>query len=187
MRRSNKQCADSRIEVRVHPTLIPKHAPLAGISDVFNGVMVNGDFVGDTLFYGRGAGRAATASAVVSDIADAALNLACGTPARIPAYRKTVECAGIVPMEEITSRYYLRLTVTDRPGVLAKLAGILSEQGVSVSRLMQNPVSNNTSGEASIVIITHEAKESAIRQAIAAMEAFDAVHGKICLLRIEEL
>ena len=90
-------------------------------------------------------------------------------------------------MEEVTSRYYLRLTVTDRPGVLAKLAGILSEQGVSVSRLMQNPVSKNTSGEASIVIITHEAKEAAVRQAITAMEAFDAVHGKICLLRIEEL
>ena len=182
-----KQCADSRIEVRVHPTLIPKHAPLAGISDVFNGVMVNGDFVGDTLFYGRGAGRAATASAVVSDIADAALNLASGAPVRIPAYRKAVECAGIVPMEEITSRYYLRLTVTDRPGVLAKLAGILAEQGVSVSRLMQNPVSKTAAGEASIVIITHEAKESAVRQAITAMDSFDAVHGKICLLRIEEL
>ena len=90
-------------------------------------------------------------------------------------------------MEEITSRYYLRLTVNDRPGVLAKLAGILAEQGVSVSRLMQNPVSQSAAGEASIVIITHEAREIAIRRAIADMESFDAVRGKICLLRIEEL
>ena len=134
-----------------------------------------------------GAGRMPTASAVVADLIDVALNIASGSVRRIPAFRPGEQFERVLPMDEVESRYYLRLTVTDRPGVLAKLAGILAEQGVSVSRLMQNPVSKSAAGEASIVIISHEAKESAVRQAIAAMESFDAVHGKICLLRIEEL
>lgn len=181
-----KQNADFRTEVRVHPTLIPAHAPLAGISDVFNGVMVNGDFVGDTLFYGRGAGRAATASAVVSDIADAALNLAQGIQQRIPAYRKSVENSGMVSMDEIVTGYYLRMLVDDRPGVLAQVASILSNRKISVSRLVQ-PDDSDKDGRVTIVAVTHETRESEMQAAVNDLEHIDAMYGKVCVLRMEEI
>ena len=110
---------DGKVQMRVHPTLIPKDSLLANISDVFNGVMVEGDRVGQTLFYGRGAGRSATASAVTADIIDAALDLEHDCKGRVPAFRPGAQFDSVLPMKDITSRYYLRLEVKDCPGVIA--------------------------------------------------------------------
>ena len=179
-----KNDADA-VEVRVHPTLVPKDSPIAGISEVFNGVMVNGDYVGNTLFYGRGAGREATASAVVADIVDAALNLANNCPERTPAFREGALLSGLVPMQDIKSRYYLRIQVEDKPGVLGKIATLLSNYNVSISNLMQRHCGNEN--EVSIIILTHMAQESEVQKAIRMIEQYPEVNASVNLIRIEDL
>ena len=181
-----KQNADSKVEIRVHPTLVPKNSMLGSISDVFNGVLVNGDYVGDALFYGRGAGRFATASAVVSDIVDVAVNLANGTPRRLSSFRPAALSAGTIWMDDIRSRYYLRIQVNDKPGVLGKVATLLSENAISIDSLMQRP-SGNEAGEVSIIILTHTAVEKDVRLAISRIEQIADVNGSITLLRIEDI
>ena len=173
------------VEIRVHPTLVPEESPIAGISDVFNGVMVNGDFVGNTLFYGRGAGREATASAVVSDIVDAALNLANGCPERLQSFREGALYSELIPMSDIESRYYLRITVEDKPGVLGKIATLLSNYNVSISSLMQR--NRNSEEEVSIIILTHMALESEVQKAVRMINQFPEVKSPINLIRIEDL
>ena len=153
------------VQIRVHPTLIPKSALLAGISEVFNGVMVNGDYVGDALFYGRGAGRNATASAVVADLVDVALNLKFGSHRRIPAFRIGRQYRHILPMEEIETRYYMRLQVKDKPGVIAAVAKILGDKSISISSFVQRE--GQSEENVSLLILTHLAKEKQIREAIA--------------------
>ncbi|MBR4662818.1 MAG: homoserine dehydrogenase, partial [Lentisphaeria bacterium] len=132
-----KQDKEGKVEIRVHPTMIPKKTQLAMIDEVFNGVMVTGDYVGDTLFYGRGAGRSATASAVVSDVVDIGLNLATESVRRIASFREGPQFTGVVKMDDVKSRYYLRIQVLDVPGVLAKATRILGENDISISSLVQ--------------------------------------------------
>ena len=173
------------VQIRVHPTLIPKSALLAGISEVFNGVMVNGDYVGDALFYGRGAGRNATASAVVADLVDVALNLKFGSHRRIPAFRIGRQYRHILPMEEIETRYYMRLQVKDKPGVIAAVAKILGDKSISISSFVQRE--GQSEENVSLLILTHLAKEKQIREAIAGIEKLKAVCDKVKLLRIEDI
>ncbi len=181
-----KQNNTGKVEVRVHPTLIPENSPMGGISEVFNGVMVNGDYVGRTLFYGRGAGRDATASAVVSDIVDVAVNLANNAPRRLSSFRPAKLMTGLVPMDDVESRYYLRIQVQDKPGVLGNIATLLSSNGISVDSLMQRPAGNEA-GDVSIIILTHLAIEKNVHAAIAKMEALPDVEDKITLLHIEDM
>src|SRR5437764_1317538 len=117
----------SRIQVSVYPTLVPNSHVLASVNHVFNAVFVRGDVVGDTLFYGRGAGKDATASAVLSDIADAALDLKFGTKHRVPPFVPHELDGAVAPIEEIVSRYFVRLDVVDVPGTLAKIATIFGD------------------------------------------------------------
>lgn len=129
--RGRKSPGGPQVQVSVYPALIPKGHVLASVNDVFNAVFVRGDVEGDTLFYGRGAGKDATASAVLSDIADAALDLAHGSPGRVPAF-VAHECGGaVVPLDQVASRYYVRLGVVDKPGVFAKISGILAQSGLA--------------------------------------------------------
>src|SRR5205807_9647464 len=114
----------SRIQVSVYPTLIPNSHVLASVNHVFNAVFVRGDVVGDTLFYGRGAGKDATASAVLSDVADAALDLKFNTGQRVPAFVPHDSKGRVAPIEEAVSRYFIRLDVVDMPGTLGKIAKI---------------------------------------------------------------
>ncbi len=181
-----KQNSAGKVEVRVHPTLIPENSPMGGISEVFNGVMVNGDYVGRTLFYGRGAGREATASAVVSDIVDVAVNLANNAPRRLSSFRPADLMTGTVPMDDVESRYYLRIQVQDKPGVLGNIATLLSSNGISVDSLMQRPAGNEA-GDVSIIILTHMAVEKNIHAAIRKMEELPDVKDKITLLHIEDM
>ena len=177
---------DGAVEVRVHPTLIPKTALLANISDVFNGVMVEGDTVGQTLFYGRGAGRAATASAVVADIADIALNLDRGCPRRV-AFRSGDQFRAVTPFEETVSRYYLRLQVRDSVGVMAAVTRILADRGISISSLIQPECGAGGDGHVPLVILTHKAVEKDLAAALAEIEKLEPVCGQAKLYRIEDL
>src|SRR5438034_581482 len=112
------------VQVSVYPTLVPNQHVLASVNDVFNAIYVRGDVVGDTLYYGRGAGQDATASAVLSDLADAALDLKCGTKSRIPPFVPHELEGAVMPIAQVVARYYVRLNVIDQPGTLAKIAAI---------------------------------------------------------------
>ena len=111
----------------VYPTLVPNTHVLASVNHVFNAIYVRGDVVGDTLYYGRGAGQDATASAVLSDLADAALDLKCGSKSRVPPFVPHEREGAVLKIDDVVSRYYLRLSVVDRPGTLARIATILGE------------------------------------------------------------
>ncbi|MBE6385020.1 MAG: homoserine dehydrogenase [Lentisphaerae bacterium] len=171
------------VEMSVRPTLIPQETLLAGISDVFNGVMVEGDFVGQTLFYGRGAGRKATASAVVADIIDVALNYNSGSTRRIPAFRQGEQFTSVTPQSECTSRYYLRLIVEDCPGVIASITKILADREISISSLIQH---ENQKENVSLVILTHPAMEKEIRSAMEELSKLSVSRAAVKMLRIEE-
>ncbi len=125
------------VEVRVHPALIPRDSMLAGISGVFNGAMIEGDPVGDTLYYGRGAGRNATSSAVIADIVDAALDLAHDCRGRRFGFVPDSSAPGLLPMDEVISRYWLSVSVEDTPGVVAAIAGALAAEKISIAGFSQ--------------------------------------------------
>ena len=166
---------NGNVEIRVHPTLIPKQSMLAKVDDVFNAVMVNGDFVGDTMFYGRGAGRNATASAVVADITDVCLNLTAGSSRRIPGF-----VAG-----NVKSRYYLSLQVADEPGVLARITNILAAWNISISSVVQKERKGEEN--VSLVILTHLCEEKSMKAAISEINALAEVRNNIKFIRIEDL
>lgn len=173
------------VQIRVHPTLIKKQTMLANVSDVFNAVRIMGNPVGETLFYGRGAGRNATASAVVADIVDVCLNLKFGSHRRVPSFRIGRQFRHIIPMEDIFIRYYLRINVHDRPGVIASVSTVLGNKKISISSIFQTEESS--SGNTSLVILTHKANEKLMREAVAEIEKFDFVRHKITLIRIEDM
>ncbi|MBR7130962.1 MAG: homoserine dehydrogenase [Lentisphaeria bacterium] len=177
---------NGNIQMRVHPTLIPKSALLANINDVFNGVMVDGDTVGQTLFYGRGAGRKATASAVVADITDAALNLAHDCRQRIPGFTPGIQFDRQLKEEEITSRYYLRLEVKDCPGVIAQVTQILASRSISISSLIQHET-RKSQDVVSLVLLTHPAQEKEIRAALSEIAVLSVNSSPVKLLRIEDI
>ena len=180
------KCDDGKVQMRVHPTLIPAKSLLAGINDVFNGVMVDGDTVGQTLFYGRGAGRKATASAVVADITDAALNLAHDCRQRIPGFTPGIQFDRQLKEEEITSRYYLRLEVKDCPGVIAQVTQILASRSISISSLIQHET-RKSQDVVSLVLLTHPAQEKEIRAALSEIAVLSVNSSPVKLLRIEDI
>ena len=177
---------NGKVQMRVHPTLIPKTALLANINDVFNGVMVEGDTVGQTLFYGRGAGRQATASAVVADITDAALNLAHDCRQRVPGFTPGEVFDRQIQEEEVSSRYYLRLQVKDCPGVIAQVTQILASRSISISSLIQHETRKDKD-IVSLVILTHPALEKEIRAAISEITTLSVHSSPVKLLRIEDI
>ena len=180
-----KQNEENEVEVRVHPAMIPKTTQLAAISGVFNGVMVTGDYVGDTLFYGRGAGREATASAVVGDIVDIGRNIVNKAERRIPGFQEGIQYSRIKSMDEVDSRYYMRVQVLDVPGVLEKVAGILSKNNISISSVIQREGQQHSN--VTMLIITHCIKEKAVRSAIESINNLPEVRNSVKLIRIEDI
>ena len=174
------------IEVRIHPTLVPHRHMLASVVGVFNAIWVSGDVVGDTLYYGRGAGRAATSSAVLSDLADVARDLQCGLKTRPPAFiGNGVEGRlGIRAMGDIEARYYLRLSLLDKPGVLAKVAKALGNNQVSIASVMQKEA--RVGAHVPVIVVTHQAKESNLRAALKEIDVLDVVGAPTVRLRIED-
>ena len=172
-----------RVQVSVYPTLIPSSHVLASVNHEFNAVFVHGDIVGDTLFYGRGAGKDATASAVLSDLADAALDLKFGTKYRVPPFMSH-ECDGaVVPIEDVVSRYFVRLNVVDRSGTLAKIAAIFGAGGIGISSVIQP---EGHEGESvPLIFMIHDAKNGAMMKALDKIGKLPVVKSKPVMFRVE--
>lgn len=177
---------DGEIEARVHPTMIPENAPLADVDGVFNAVRLVGDFVGPVMLYGQGAGMDATASAVMGDAMAIARNLLHGAVGRTPAMGYCTSTIGHLPiraMADIVSRYYLRFTTIDKPGVVARIASILGNYQIGISSMIQ-PEEHDVD-TVPIVIMTHDAREAEIRSALAEIDGLDVVLKPSHFIRIE--
>jgi homoserine dehydrogenase len=176
-----------RIEARVHPTMIPVNYPLADVDGAFNAIRLTGDFVGPVMLYGRGAGMDPTASAVVGDVMDIARNILAGIGRRsapLGFLEERIRNLPIKPIGEIVSKFYIRFSVMDKPGVIARIAGALGKNGISIESMVQTARSVQES--VPIVIMTHEAREMDVRNALAEIDSFDIVREKSNLIRIED-
>ena len=179
----------SGVELRVHPTLIPEKRLIANVNGAMNAVVVKGDAVGPTLYYGAGAGAEPTASAVVADLMDVARMHNATVEQRVPylAFQPDqITNLPILPISEINSAYYLRLRATDKPGVLADVTKILGDRAISIDAMMQKEPEDNET-EADIVILTHITVEKNMDAAITAIEALNAIAGSVTKIRMEEL
>lgn len=175
------------IELRVHPALVPIDCLLANVEGAMNAVLVNGDMVGATLYYGQGAGELPTASAVVADLVDVTRLQAADPEHRVPhlAFQPdAMDDCPILPMSEVLSSYYLRLRVLDRPGVLADLARVLSDCGISVGSMFQEPHGET---QADIIFLSHESREGAIDEAMQQIRQLPFVHSDVTRIRVENL
>jgi homoserine dehydrogenase len=185
--------ADKGIELRVHPTLIPEKRLLANVEGAMNAVVVHGDAVGTTLYYGKGAGAEPTASAVVADLVDVTRLHTADPEHRVPhlAFQPdSLSNTPILPIDEVTSGYYLRLRVADVTGVLADITRILADTGISIDALLQKEseqVDANGKGETDIILITHETVEKHVNAAIKAIEGLQTVVSQVTKLRMEAL
>ncbi|TDA65634.1 MAG: homoserine dehydrogenase [Clostridia bacterium] len=172
---------EGEVEARVHPAFLPQGHPLAAVNDVFNAIFVRGDAVGQTMFYGPGAGQMPTASAVVGDIVEAVANIRHGSCSRISypgADRRPIR-----PMGDVRCKYYLRLTVQDQPGVLARIAGVFGDHGVSLASVIQK---KTVDGLAELVLVTHEVKEEDFRRALSVIAGLPVVRRIENAIRVEE-
>jgi homoserine dehydrogenase len=177
------------IELRVHPTLIPTKRLIANVEGAMNAVVVQGDAVGSTLYYGKGAGAEPTASSVIADLVDVTRMHTADPGNRVPhlAFQPDqLSNVPVLPREEIETAYYLRLRVEDKPGVLADVTRILADQAISIDALLQREPAEGE-GETDIIILTHICIEKQADAAIAKIEALPAVKAKVTRLRLEEL
>lgn len=173
---------DSEVELRVHPTMIPESYLISKVDGVLNAVYVVGDAVGETLYYGRGAGDMPTGSAVVSDIVDISTRIA-GKCTPLSEYIGREKEIKIRPVQEIESMYYFRFSAIDRPGVLSKISGILGKHQISIASVIQK---GRRVGEAvPLVLLTHKAKEADVQKALLEINQLDVVTGKTALIRVE--
>jgi homoserine dehydrogenase len=178
---------NGRIQARVHPTMIPQNSMLAAVHGVNNAVFLNGDFVGEEMLYGRGAGSEPTASAVVGDIVEVARNILAHVGYTVPPlgiHSPQISKAAIEPIGELRGIYYLRFQAIDRPGVLAEIARILSLYHISISSVYQQI--QEVGREVPIVVLTHEATESKVQMAITKINRLKTIKRPTTLIRIEE-
>lgn len=171
------------IEARVHPTFIPQSHPLAAVNDVFNAVFVQGDAVGDLMFYGRGAGEMPTASAVVADIIDAAIMVSQGKAARTQGSIARQGSKTLLPISQTTSKFYIRMLVIDRPGVLAQIADAFGRQNVSLESVVQK---GRHQDPVDLVFVTHHVREKDLRSALQVIGTLDVVRKVANVVRVEE-
>ena len=177
------------IELRVHPTLIPYRRLIANVEGVMNAVLVKGDAVGATLYYGRGAGAEPTASAVVADLVDVTRMLTADPENRVPhlAFQPdALSSAPILPMSEVRTAYYLRIRAFDKPGVLADMTRILADLEISIDAMIQKEPDEGQE-QVDIIILTHETVEKNINHAITKIEKLSTISGKVTRLRLETL
>ncbi len=177
------------IELRVHPTLIPARRLIANVEGVMNAILVKGDAVGQTMYYGAGAGAEPTASAVVADLVDVTRLHTADPEHRVPhlAFQPDrLAATRILPMEEVTTSYYLRMRVADRPGVLADITRILADRTISIDAMIQREPGEGEE-QVDIIMLTHETQERNLNAAIKAIEALPVVAGQVTRIRLEEL
>jgi homoserine dehydrogenase len=177
------------VELRVHPTLIPSKRLIANVEGAMNAVLVQGDAVGATLYYGKGAGSEPTASAVIADLVDITRLATADPEHRVPhlAFQpNAMTNIEILPMSEVTTSYYLRMDVSDEPGVLADLTRILADAGISIDAMLQKePAEGETRTD--IIFLTHQTQEKNVTAAIAKMEGLSTVGGSVTKIRLENL
>ncbi|MFZ6657986.1 homoserine dehydrogenase [Undibacterium sp. TJN19] len=180
---------EAGIELRVHPTLIPEKRLIANVEGAMNAVLVHGDAVGATLYYGKGAGSEPTASAVIADLVDITRLATADPEHRVPYLAFQPDAMSdlpVLPMSEIVTSYYLRMHVADKPGVLADVTRILADSSISIDAMLQKePAEGET--QTDIIILTHQTKEKNIVAAIEKIEELDSVFGAVTKLRLEEL
>ena len=177
------------VELRVHPTLIPSKRLIANVEGAMNAVLVQGDAVGSTLYYGKGAGAEPTASAVIADLVDVTRMHTADPEHRVPhlAFQPDqLSDLPILPMDEVTTSYYLRLRVQDKPGVLADITRILADEQISIDAVIQKEPGEGED-QTDLILLTHQTREKRINAAIAKMEALLVVAGKVTRLRLEQL
>ena len=181
------------IELRVHPTLIPAKRLIANVEGAMNAVVVNGDAVGTTLYYGKGAGAEPTASAVIADLVDIARLHTANAAQRVPhlAFQpQSMSDTPVLPMGDVVTSYYLRLRVADEAGVLAKVTGILASTDINIDAVLQreaDEVSGEGGTQTDLIILTHDCEESRMNKAIALMQSLPTVLAPITRIRKEEL
>ena len=178
---------EDHIEARVHPTMIPKENMLANVNEVFNAIYVEGDFVGPNLYYGLGAGRRPTGSAVAADIINLARHIINGEKGVIPPLgfsKEEKSSLAIQPIEELKSRYYFRVSAVDRPGVLSLISGILGKYKISIESVIQKGRKKREDDSVPIVMLTHEALEKDVRKAISEIDMLDVVKDKTVVIRV---
>jgi homoserine dehydrogenase len=177
------------IELRVHPTLVPTRRLIANVEGVMNGILVKGDAVGPTLYYGAGAGALPTASAVVADLIDVTRLITADPEHRVPHLAFQPDQLSQVPIlgiQEVETSYYLRMRVTDKPGVLADITRILADSKISIDAMVQKEPGKGEK-RVDIVMLTHQALEKNVNQAIARIEKLSTVVGAVTRIRLEEL
>ncbi|MEO7128851.1 MAG: homoserine dehydrogenase [Rhodoferax sp.] len=185
--------AANGVELRVHPSLVPAKRLIANVEGAMNAVMVNGDAVGTTLYYGKGAGGEPTASAVVADLVDITRLHAADAAQRVPHlafHPDAMSDLRVLPMSEVVTSYYLRLRVADEAGVLAKVTGIVANAGISIDAVLQreaDEVGGEGSTQTDLIILTHDTREGTMNEAIARMQALPSVLAPITRIRKEEL
>jgi homoserine dehydrogenase len=185
------------IELRVHPSLVPAKRLIANVEGAMNAVMVHGDAVGTTLYYGKGAGSEPTASAVIADLVDIARLHTADAAQRVPhlafqpeTFDSAMSETPMLPMSEVVTSYYLRLNVVDEAGVLAKVTGILAQEGISIDAVLQreaDEVGGEGSTQTDLIILTHDCVEAKMNEALAQMQALPTVLSPIVRIRKEEL
>jgi homoserine dehydrogenase len=175
--------SDNEIELRVHPTMIPKDYLISKVGGPFNAIYVEGDAIGSSLYYGRGAGDLPTGSAVVSDIIDIARDISKNAIGRVLLLHKNTRSVRIKKIDDIVSMYYFRFSALDRPGVLSKISGILGNYNISIASVIQK---GRKVGEAvPVVVLAHRAKEKDVRQAIKEIDLLSVVMDKTVFIRVE--
>ncbi len=181
--------SEKGIELRVHPTLVPARRLIANVEGVMNGILVKGDAVGATLYYGAGAGAQPTASAVVADLVDVTRLITADPEHRVPhlAFQPDqLSDTPILPIEDVHSCYYLRMRVVDKPGVLARITGILADSRISIDAMVQKEPGEGER-QVDIVMLTHRALERDVNRAMARIEKLPTVPGKVTRIRLEAL
>jgi homoserine dehydrogenase len=183
---AKRDAGDDRVEARVHPTLIPTSSLLANVNGVFNAVMVEGDLVGQTLFYGRGAGQNPTASAILSDAMAIGATMVSGIRSevddrlQIPVGKKSLK-----PIAELETSYYLRVSVTDEPGAMAVISGVLARHNISINSMLQTGERRKDKA-ADVIIVTHHARESDVQRALEEIAKTEVTHDQPFVLRVED-
>lgn len=176
---------DKGVELRVHPTLIPESALIANVNGVMNAILVDGDAVGQTMYYGPGAGSEPTASAVVADIVDVVRTLTADRDNRVPhlAFQPSeLSDMPILPMDQTETAYYLRMNAQEKPGVLAMITSILGGEGINIEAIIQKATSED---QVPVIILTQSVLEQKMNDAIAKIEALDEINGSVTRIRVE--
>ncbi|MBI5102193.1 MAG: homoserine dehydrogenase [Nitrospirae bacterium] len=174
---------DGRVELRVHPTMVPEGYLISKVDGVYNAIYVEGDAVGSTLYYGRGAGDMPTGSAVVGDIVDIAKNIACGSTGNALTGSVTVKPKNLMKMDDVISMYYFRFSALDRPGVLSKISGILGKYNISIISVIQK--ARQIGKAVPLVVLTHLARERDVIKALREINRLPVVAGKAVCIRVE--